>query len=63
MEEITSNDLLHSLCRHIQTNWYASLGCGDDEKVLKRALSDFDWILHLLNVDERYIIDFYNKHY
>lgn len=41
--------VLIALCEHLEYDYRASLGHGEDEKVIRHAAEDFEWLLAALD--------------
>ena len=44
------------VAKYIAYNWHASLGYGDDEKIITRACDDLDWLLNPAGITTKDII-------
>lgn len=42
--------LIQVIARHIYNNWNASLGYGEDKKIISKACDDFDWLLNAMEI-------------
>lgn len=50
------DDLARTVAEHIQKNWYASLGYGNDVEVITRGCDDLDWLLGALGITTQDIL-------
>ncbi len=50
-------ELIKVVARYINNNWNASLGYGDDEKVIIKACDDLDWLLNAAGITTKDIIE------
>ncbi len=50
-------ELINVVARYINYNWNASLGYGEDEKIITRACDDLDWLLNAAGIITKDIIE------
>lgn len=53
---MNKEELIQVVAEYISRNWHASLGYGDDKKIITSACDDLDWLLNPAGITTEDII-------